>query len=376
MPPALISDLICISQTPMSNKPESMTESEMPQEAPELLSPGQQLQAARERLGVSKQEMADKLHLRLSNIEALEADIQEEQLSTTFAKGYLKLYAKHLGIPEPKILEAYDKLNTKKKEPAKLQSFSQRVARQASDDRLMLVTYLVVAVVFALAVLWWWQQDWDSSAEVRDDNPTTTLSQVENPTDEGAAPKPEAPADAVGVTQTEASLAASAPIPAQPSDVDPQVQLPVDETEATALPETAAVDTDLSQAQTVADADDSLSATAAEESALLARAEAEVTEQEATDEAPLAASELAEGEVELVFQFTGDCWMKLTDATGETVAFGIKKEGATMPVSGVPPFNVILGVPEVVQITYQSQLVDMSQFPAGRTARFSLPLAE
>ena len=80
--------------------------------------------------------------------------------------------------------------------------------------------------------------------------------------------------------------------------------------------------------------------------------------------------------VELVFEFAGDCWMNLVDATGEAIAYGVKAQGRIMPVTGVPPFEVTLGAPEVVQISYNGEAVDMSRFRAGQTARFSLPFAE
>ena len=82
----------------------------------------------------------------------------------------------------------------------------------------------------------------------------------------------------------------------------------------------------------------------------------------------------SQASIELVFTFSGDCWMNLTDATGEAIAYGVKASGRVMPVSGIPPFEVTLGAPEVVQISYNGEPVDMSGFQAGRTARFSLPL--
>jgi cytoskeleton protein RodZ len=80
--------------------------------------------------------------------------------------------------------------------------------------------------------------------------------------------------------------------------------------------------------------------------------------------------------VELIFEFAGDCWMNLADATGENIAYGVKVKGRVMPVTGIPPFVVTLGAPEVVKIRYAGEPLDMSFLPAGRIAKFDLPLSE
>ena len=80
--------------------------------------------------------------------------------------------------------------------------------------------------------------------------------------------------------------------------------------------------------------------------------------------------------VELIFEFSGDCWMNLADATGENIAYGVKVKGRRMPVTGIPPFVVTLGAPEVVKIRYAGEALDMSFLPSGRIAKFDLPLSE
>jgi len=74
------------------------------------------------------------------------------------------------------------------------------------------------------------------------------------------------------------------------------------------------------------------------------------------------------------FSFALDCWVKVTDASNEIVAIGIKKSGQTIAISGVPPFEVILGAPQAVTINYQGELLDITPFINGETARFSVPL--
>jgi cytoskeleton protein RodZ len=68
--------------------------------------------------------------------------------------------------------------------------------------------------------------------------------------------------------------------------------------------------------------------------------------------------------------------MNLSDATGENIAYGVKVKGRVMPVTGIPPFVVTLGAPEVVKIRYSGEPLDMSFLPSGRIAKFDLPLSE
>jgi len=74
--------------------------------------------------------------------------------------------------------------------------------------------------------------------------------------------------------------------------------------------------------------------------------------------------------------FSEDCWIKVTDATNETIAIGIKKRGSTLTIRGVAPFEVNLGAANAVTITYQGNDLDISPYINGKTARFSVPLGK
>ena len=56
-------------------------------------SPGAMLKARRETLGLSQQDIADKLFLKAKQINDLENDVIDEKSSVTFTKGYVRNYA-------------------------------------------------------------------------------------------------------------------------------------------------------------------------------------------------------------------------------------------------------------------------------------------
>ncbi|MCW9000294.1 MAG: DUF4115 domain-containing protein, partial [Kangiellaceae bacterium] len=76
--------------------------------------------------------------------------------------------------------------------------------------------------------------------------------------------------------------------------------------------------------------------------------------------------------IDTEFVFTGDCWVQVKDANGEVIAVGVKKSGKIMPLTGVAPFDVILGEPSVVKITLNGEEFDLSSFGPGQTAKFVL----
>jgi cytoskeleton protein RodZ len=131
--------------------------------------PGQILRQARERAKLSTQDIAEKIKLKRALIEDIEQDNFDINISLTFVRGYLKLYAKQVHVDEREVLKAFEKLSIQKKEPVKLQSFSRKVANQSNDDKLMLVTYLILAAIIALVVIYWFQQ---SSTDTTSSNVT------------------------------------------------------------------------------------------------------------------------------------------------------------------------------------------------------------
>jgi cytoskeleton protein RodZ len=294
--------------------------------------PGQILRQARERAKLSTQDIADRMKLKRTLIEDIEQDNFDINISLTFVRGYLKLYAKHVHVGEAEILNAFEKLTTGEKEPVKLQSFSRRVANQANDDKLMLVTYLILATIIALVVIWWFQQTSTDTTKSNLSNYPETVNK--NVTQEAL------PLEEILTSDTDII------IPPQTNENES-----LDDSTVT---EELITDNQSTSSEIVSDTSDLAITVDATETASIETA------------AP----------VKLIFEFSGDCWMNLADATGENIAYGVKVKGRVMPVTGIPPFVVTLGAPEVVKIRYAGESIDMSFLPSGRIAKFDLPLSE
>lgn len=318
--------------------------------------PGEMLRAAREKAGLSQQQMADKIFLKLKNVQDIENDHIDETMSATFAKGYVRMYAKQLGLDETVVLAEFDRIHTTPKPPAKLQSFSKRVAKQAHDDRWMMVTWVILFLLLAAFVAWWYQQsdvgamlDTDTAEEPQ--NTVTMPAQQRNTTE----------------TSVE-SGAAEVQISAPAETAEPQALVPTpanaDETAGESSVSAGSEESAESTALSATDNSDTDSADISEDMTESQNVAVETLNEEYGDV------------VDLVFSFDEDCWINIEDATGEAIAYGVKTAGRVMPVSGRAPFKVTLGAPEGVSITFDGEDVDISRFQDGRIARFSLPMQD
>ncbi len=322
-----------------SNEPHHQIEAEPLSAA---TGPGAVLRAAREQAGLSKEDVANKLFLRVSNIEEVEQDILDPSRPTTFIRGYVRSYAKLLGMDDAPLLAMFDAYHTTVVPPAKFQSFSKRVIHQTNDARWMMLTYVILLIFVAAFLLWWWQQQ-SFSTSVEENTATNTqtlpspIPAMEKPNIQVVAPQP---------------MAAAMP--------DPE---PEPEPQSGPLPQSEPLPEAEPPAEAVAIAIDS--------------APSQQPGEEATAPETVAVEDPIDSDkAKVVFRFGSDCWVNITDATGEAIAYGVKTAGRVMTIAGVPPLQVTLGMPNNVSIEFNGEAVDMSRFPSGRTARFSLPMQD
>jgi transcriptional regulator with XRE-family HTH domain len=64
------------------------------------LTPGTILKTAREQRGMSQQDVAHRLNLRISLIRDIEEDRFDQKTASTFTRGYLKTYARFVGTDD------------------------------------------------------------------------------------------------------------------------------------------------------------------------------------------------------------------------------------------------------------------------------------
>ncbi len=316
----------------------------------EVIGPGRLLGDARKAKGLSVEDVAEKLNFRIGLVKEIEADEFDRSLPSTFNRGYLKNYAKLVEISEEDVLSSFEMLGVAEKQSTEMQSFSKITEKQAQTRSLMWLSYLILAVLVGSTLVWFYQYqkdiaeksvEIDSQREANEQEVATTQNTAEINSD-------------LTDTMTTAS---------QPS-VDDQLTTPAGEQVTPSNDESAL-------AQQVVNTID-------ETQTELATSINEAEPLEVAPETQVPAEILPTEVVEdvAIFTFSGDCWVNIYDATGERVAWGVKKTDYVMTIKGQAPFNVTLGKPELVTIEFAGQAIDMSRFNAGNIAKFTLPLEQ
>lgn len=283
----------------------------------EVVGPGQMLAEARNKLSLSVEDVAEKLKFKKNLVQNIEQDIFDQKLPATFNRGYLRSYAKLVNIDINEVLSAYDMLGIAEVQRSEMQSFSNLTEKQAEHSRLMWLSYLIVAILIGLMVLWWLQESKPVLDESVSNDPAVIITQDTS----------------VEIKSTAELAALENELTNEQQDQEPDALLP----------------------------------------------NAELTEQEVVaeitpEEMPVLEQTVATEMSTVVFTFSGDCWVNIFDSTGERIAWGVKKSGYEMTISGKAPFKVTLGRPELASIVFNDQVVDMSSFNAGNIAKFTLPL--
>jgi cytoskeleton protein RodZ len=297
--------------------------------APQILStdgPGAALKQARERLNRSIEDVARALHLSPRLIEALERDSYQGLPPVTFVRGYLKNYARLLGLREQEIVEAYHRAvgwgaveDVRESSP--------------SDDSRMRNLAVVFAVVAVVALGGWLVDFWWT-----DRSPLPPASQAESET---VLPKPEGEPFAV----TEES-------PPAPAPAETAANVPAEVTE---------------QPGTVP------------ASGTEAPMEAEVQRQiEGVAPTPTAGKETpapaaAPGIDTLVLRFEGDSWASVRDAEKKKLLYQTVRKGETKILQGKAPFRVTLGRPADARVEFNGKPFDHGYSNNLAPGRFTVP---
>lgn len=313
------------------------------------------LKKARENKGASVEDIAAQLHLRPTIIKEIEADNLLEIGAVTYVRGYVKNYARAVQADPFEVQTCLDKQLLNDAQPS-MQSFSRKTTHQARDGRLMALTYVIVFILLALMVLWWFQK---SSME-------TTVDYSQPTVEEMAASAEEAMYD-------ESLINSEAALSAQSNNI------PLDERIVETIGDNVADNSNTEQY--IASNQDVTSVDSVTEPAVTKPQVAEASSQ--VSAAQLLASMVDSQDTDtsdtvtsaLMLTLSGDCWIKVTDANGNTLIDGLKKSGRDINVTGAEPFAVILGAPQVVNIQLNGTQVSLDQYPSGKVARFSLPLA-
>ncbi|MFL1526012.1 RodZ domain-containing protein [Pseudomonas sp. O230] len=332
------------------------------------VNPGETLRQARESNGWSLAEVALKLNLTVNSLGNLEAGAFDKLPGHTFARGYIRAYAKLLGMDQSVLVQQFDQSTGTDSQGSNVHSLG-RIEEpvRVSHTILRIVSLLLLIAVIGGGFVWWQDQaslrtkDLASLSpehvEVEGADGTTQIHPLDEPEDQAVAEGQAEGSTALALPQAETS--AEAPVEAEAIAPAAAPTAPTHSTTPVAPAPVAPVH---STAPVVA----TPSPTAPVVSTLPATASVTPTIPASTAAAPVA----GQGQVQL--QFTADCWTQVTDGTGKVLVSGLKRKGENVTVSGKPPFAVRLGFARGAQVSYNGQVVDVAPFTSGETARLKL----
>jgi cytoskeleton protein RodZ len=304
----------------------------------EVVSPGNMLRDARQRLSLSQEHIASKLNFKLSLVKAIEEDLFDPKMPVTFNRGYLVNYAKLVSIAAEDVLASYEALDAASIQRSEMLSFSKETSKQAEHSRVMWISYLIIAVFIGLTVLWWTQQSHQQTEVIKNNvSPSTANALIQS-------------------SQKVEGL----------STLERKNNLALTVNKANELITITQVNTNSDQQNADLVNSQNSDKLSVEDPLPLTQPSESENQQPVITVNPLSKA---------VFTFKGDCWVNIYDAKNKRIAWGVKKAGYVMTVEGQAPFLVTVGKPELTSIVFNDKAIDMSGYNNGNIAKFELPIA-
>ncbi len=142
--------------------------------------PGEILRNARFALDLSVNYIAEKLHLSRNVILALENDEYDKLPGATFARGYLRSYARVVSLSGDDIIEKFNSLGYE--DTTKLESEQPAAVKYdfiKNENVFRWISYAVVCLFFALAYVWWKNHNGGFEISMANDTLITTALDTE-----------------------------------------------------------------------------------------------------------------------------------------------------------------------------------------------------
>lgn len=299
--------------------------------------PGQRLRRIRQSKNLELSKVATELHLRVPVLQSLESDAFDRLPEPVFVRGYLRSYARYLGVDERPILECYqERLPPDGGLPA-IGTVTMRESIGSSHTAVRLITLLVVLGLITLVALW-----------ARSKSPFTLTEMASFATNnfsgQGESTTTGKSSETVSPSQSPAISSSNQGVAAEHAGSSVQTNTAIAPTSgSTASPGGEGLTTPA--AGTTAD-----SVPSAEPQPLVAAAET----------APA-----------VWLEFVSSSWLEIKDADGKKVVSGQKSKGERIQLEGKAPYWIVLGNSRAVQLTVNGKPYDLTRHGKGAVARFS-----
>lgn len=343
---------------------------------------GTEFVVAREAKGVSIESVASDLNFSAKHIVAIEEGRLEDLPDRVFALGYLRAYARYLGLSEQEAVAAYEEVvgggssGSKVKPVGTVNTHFDASESKSSAAKWVLPAVLVV--IAAVGAFWWQGQSVNApvieapvvETPVADDTNAQVVVNEPVVTDEAASGVETVNPDGTNMSEAvvEAPAVESNGVEAQAVVESAVVQAQEDTSGAAQAESPIAVD------EAVVTAGSSASKT--EPTAVEPLPAVVAVSEPVVGQAAAVSAEFA-GQGALKIEFNADCWVEVRDSAGKLLVASVRNATRGVDVVGVPPINVTIGaVSAVNQLSYNGEPVALAARGRGNVLRLTLPVAE
>lgn len=304
------------------------------------IGPGRYLLHARQNKKLRIEDVAFELRLTPSQVTALEEDDYSRMPEVTYVRGYLRNYARLLGLSPDEILLAHARI-TRSDDLGKVvvAPVSEREIHAAGIG-IKLLSVLILIAIIAASVYWYMNRE------------------IQLPVAE-TIPEPEAPV-VEEVPAGSSKLSFAEPEPVKTTEPEPVV-----------LPESDESETDLQQVAESAD-EPVVSEETGEQTSLGDAEAVKTVSEEENNQASISEAPTEAGLGQLVIGYQKSCWTDIRDATGKKLVYRTVPAGETINVEGELPFTLFFGFAVGVDMTFNGRPVDLKQHTRGVFARLTL----
>ncbi|MBV36080.1 MAG: helix-turn-helix domain-containing protein [Rickettsiales bacterium] len=317
--------------------------------------PGALLKRTREEKEISLDEVSERLKLTKSVLTQIESDEYAGDLPVTFYRGYVKNYAEFLELNETDVLanfEQFCRKNNLLKSPSapRVEGMSLEKSVNSNNWLFKIVTgliilALVVAIYYIVVEKELWKKVIPAGQETEQLETDDQGLELDNYEGDDGQPNSE--------SSGSLSLPTDASQDANGADEDGSLELNTLESK---------------------NSEDSTDNDPRDDAGSLPLGDSDVSSSVAEDAQHNSSnvSATAKSSQSLFLSFTNDCWVRIEDATGKVLALGIKSAGTNLQLSGKTPYYLNLGKASAVELSFDGNEIDLSQYPDTRAAKLTL----
>jgi cytoskeleton protein RodZ len=295
--------------------------------------PGALLAAAREELNLSVSDVARHLKLSPAQVEALEEGAYDRLPGRVFVRGFLRNYAKLLGIDPQPLLRTIEHEMPQPVQVEEAPPSTEVVMPREQPAKWPMYAGLVVMGIVVLLAVYEFGFNEAPGGEAKE------ASTAAANTDTAA---PASPSEAASASPAQSASVAS-PASVAPSAAPPA---PSKSTGAAATPAPATLPASVAGVRQPTDM----------KGAPL----------------PQVAEAAAAGQRALRFRFDKDSWVEIRDRNDKVIFSKLNKAGSEERVNGVPPFKLVVGNARSVRVDMDDKPVDLTPHIGVTVARLTL----